>query len=199
MSSAILTGRWIGEYLQQGKAFPITADLLQTEDRLSGFMYDGNPNRNYSVSEAVAEAGLPSETADEIEAKLREMVPDAPAGSVRYVSQLPPNSIVRGRRTGQTVYFLKSYQGIAVGGYQVGDQLIGTRNADHEVHYEGQLSPDGRVLEGRWWIDADLKQGTPLTEGLFHLQRAEDRESAAAELPPEAKNKKRPWWKFWSS
>lgn len=198
MSSTILTGRWIGHYLQQGKAFPIAADLLQTEDRLSGFMYDGHPNRSYSVSEAIAEAGLPSETADQIEAQIREQVPDAPAGPVRYVLQLPPNSILRGRRMAQTVYFLKSYQGIAFGGYQVGDHLIGIRNADHEVHYEGQLSPDGLVLEGRWRIDANPKNGTPLTEGLFSLRRSEERESGCAELTPEAKNKKRPWWKFWA-
>src|SRR5262245_44151850 len=105
MSDTILTGRWTGHYVQQGKQFPIAADFLESGECLSGFMYDGHPDRDCSVSEAIAEAGLPPESGEQIEAKLREMVPDAPAGPVRYVSHLPPNSILRGRRTGQTVYF----------------------------------------------------------------------------------------------
>jgi hypothetical protein len=198
MSSLILTGRWSGHYLQRGAEFPITADILETGERLSGFMYDGQPDRAYSVSEAVAEAGLSPETEEQIEAKLREMVPDAPAGPIRCVSHLPPNSILRGQRTGQTVHFLKSYLGASFGGYQVGDRLVGIQKDGHQVHYEGELSPDGLILEGRWWIDPDPVDGTPGTEGLFHLHRTEAGESRSAKAVPRAGEKKPPWWKFWT-
>jgi hypothetical protein len=161
-------------------------------------MYDGQPDRNYSVQQATAEAGLPPGADEQIEAKLRELVPDAPAGPIRYVSHLPRNSVVRGRRTGPTVSFLKTYQGTSFGGYQVGDQLVGFQKSDHEVHYEGQLSPDGLVIEGRWWIDANPVAEIPRTEGLFRLRRAGAGAAAAAEPAAAPAGDKRPWWRFWS-
>jgi hypothetical protein len=198
MSSTPLTGRWIGHYLQQGQEYPITADFHEAAERLSGFMYDGQPDREYSVMQATAEAGLPPGADEQIEAKLREMVPDVASGPIRYVSHLPPNSILRGRRTGQTIYFLKTYQGTSFGGYRVGGNLLGIRKADHEVHYEGQLSPDGLVIEGRWWIDADPAARTPQTEGLFHLRRTEASDTSSAQPPPVSEKEKRPWWRFWA-
>jgi hypothetical protein len=198
MSSSSLTGRWIGHYLQLGKEYPIAADLLETEGRLSGFMYDGQPDRDYSISQVAAEAGLPPGEDEVIEAKLRAIDPAAPPGTIRYVSRLPPNSVVRGRRTGQGVYFLKTYQGTSFGGYQVGNQLFGVRKADHEVHYEGQLSPDGLGIEGRWWINADPVHATPRTEGLFRLRRSEVVQPHSTQPPPGAQEGKRPWWKLWS-
>jgi hypothetical protein len=74
------------------------------------------------------------------------------------------------------VSFVKTYQGTSFGGYNVGGQLVGTYLDGHAVHYEGDLSADGRVLDGRWWIDADPRHGTPRTEGLFQLERVEDSE-----------------------
>jgi hypothetical protein len=194
MSSTKLTGRWIGHYHQSSEEYPITADFLEAEEHLSGFMYDGKPDRDYSVFQIASEAGLPPGADEQIEAQLRQRVPDAPAAPIRYVTRLPPNSILRGRRTGETISFLKAYQGTAVSGYQVGNQLVGIRKAGHEVHYEGRLSPDGLVIEGRWWIDADPDHATPMCEGLFHLRRSD-----AAEPPDGQEEKtKRPWWRFWS-
>jgi hypothetical protein len=197
MSATILTGRWIGHYLQQGKEYPITADFLEVQERLSGFMYDGQPERECSVWQATTDAGLPPGADEQIEAKLREMIPDAPAGPIRYVTHLPPNSTLHGRRTGRNVYFLKTYQGTSFGGYRVGDHFLGYRKADHAVHYEGQLSPDGQAMEGRWWIEADPANEITRTEGLFQLRRTETSEAPSAP-PPEAEREKRSWWKFWS-
>jgi hypothetical protein len=198
MSSTNLTGRWTGYYVQRGEEYPITADFLEAGGRLSGFMYDGRPDRDYSVLQAAAEAGLPPGADEEIEAKLRDMVPNAPAGPIRYVSHLPPNSTLQGRRTGQTVYFLKTYQGTSFGGYRVGSHLVGTQKAGHDVHYEGQLGADVLVIEGRWWIDADPVNETPGAEGLFHLRRCEASETTAAQPDPVPEVKaKRPWWRFW--
>jgi hypothetical protein len=198
MSSATLTGRWTGHYLQGGEEHPISADFLEAEERLSGFMYDGQPDRECSVFSAAAQAGLPPGADEQIEAKLREMVPDAAPGPIRYVTHLPANSILQGRRTGQTVTFLKTYQGTAFSGYQVGNQLIGSRTADHAVHYEGQLSPDGRVIEGRWWIDASPEEGGHRTEGRFLLRRSGAGEASFARPASELGREKRPWWRFWS-
>jgi hypothetical protein len=196
MSPLTLTGRWTGHYLQGGKECPITADLLEAGERLSGFMYDGEPDRASPLAEALAEAGLSTEEG-QLEARLRGMVPGAPAGPIRWVSHLPPNSVLQGRRTARAVYLLKSYQGITFSGYQVGDHLLGTQKANHQVHYEGELSPDGLTLEGRWRIDPDPAQGTPGAEGLFHLRRVEAGEGLPAKAAPGAGGKKRPWWRFW--
>jgi hypothetical protein len=180
MSSTSLTGRWIGYYLQRGREYPISADFLEAGERLSGFMYDGQPDREYSVSEIVSEVGLPPGTDEEIESKLREFVGNVPAEPIRYVTHLPPNSTVQGRRTGQAVCFLKTYQGTSYGGYRVGDRLVGTQNADHRVHYEGQISPDGLVIEGRWRIEANAAAGTPETGDHFHLRLSDSREIPSA-------------------
>jgi hypothetical protein len=173
MSVLNLSGRWAGHYFQGGKEYPITADILDEGGRLSGFMYDGQPDRDYSLFQAAAEAGLPPGADEQIEARLREMVPDTSGAPIRYVSHLPTNSTLRGRRTGQAVAFVKSYQGTSFSGYQVGDRLVGARVEGHEVHYEGQHSPDGMALEGRWRIDPNPASGSPGAEGLFRLRRAE--------------------------
>jgi len=167
-----LTGRWVGHYVQNDQEHPITADFVELADRLSGSMYDGQPDREYSVFDTAFHAGLPPGTDEQIEAKLRQMVPAVPGAPIRYVSHLPSNSDLEGRRTGQAVFFLKTYQGTSFGGYKVGDQLLGIQKDGHVVHYEGQLSPDGLVIEGRWWIDADPAYATRRTEGTFLLRRS---------------------------
>jgi transcription antitermination factor NusA-like protein len=178
MSSSLeLTGLWVGHYLLGGKKYPITADLVQAGQRLSGSMHDGQPDRECSTFEAACEGGLPPGADEQIEAKLREMVPDAPPGPVRYVSHLPAAAVLEGVRRGQTVSFLKTYQGTSFGGFKVGDKLVGFQKKNHAVHYEGQLNSNGLVIEGRWWIDADPAYATPRTEGLFTLRRVEDRET----------------------
>jgi hypothetical protein len=198
MSSITLAGRWIGYYVHRDEEWPITADLIEVEERLSGFMYDGKPDHEYSIFQATSEAGLPPGTDEQFEARLREMVPDAPPGSIKYIIRLPTNSILQGRKSGQTITFLKTYQGNTVSGFQVGNQLIGTRKSGHAVHYEGRLSMDGQTMEGRWWIDANPKSGTRMTEGLFLLRRSTSDESPAAPQAQLSEKEKRPWWKFWS-
>ena len=175
--AAELTGRWVGHYRQRDREYPIAAELVQVGQRLSGSMRDGQPDRECSTFEAAFEAGLPPGADEQIEARLREIVPEAPAGPIRYVSNLPTTATLEGVRRGQRVSFLKTYQGTSFGGYKVGDKLVGVRMDGHSVHYEGQLSPDGLVIEGRWWIDADPGYGTRRTEGLFMLRRSENNET----------------------
>jgi hypothetical protein len=172
-STSDLTGRWTGHYLQQGREYPITAHFTQDGEHLSGTMHDGHPDRESAFFEATAEAGLPPGADEQIEAQLRELVPDAPAGPIRYVSHLPTESVLEGRCDGRTVSFLKTYEGTSFGGYKVGERLVGTHKEGHAVHYEGRLSPDGLLIEGWWWIDPEAEHGTRRTEGYFTLRREE--------------------------
>jgi hypothetical protein len=169
-SSTNLTGRWRGHYLQHGQERPITADLLHRGDRLSGTMCDGHPDSEYSLFELAQHAGLPPGADEQIELQLRQTLPDAPAGPIRYVSHLPSGSVLEGQCKGPVVAFLKTYQGTSFSGYKAGDRLVGTERKGHSVHYEGRLSPDGLAIEGRWWIDADPRAGTLRAEGLFSLR-----------------------------
>jgi hypothetical protein len=83
-------------------------------------------------------------------------------------------STLEGQCRGQTVSFLKTYQGTSFRGFKVGDQLVGMHKEDHRVHYEGQLGSDGQLIEGRWWIDVEPPYTTHRTEGLFVLRRGEE-------------------------
>jgi hypothetical protein len=124
--------------------------------------------------EAACEAGLPPGTDEQIEEKLRQMVPGAKGGPIRYFSHLPNVAALEGLCRGQTVSFLKTYQGTSFGGFKVGDKLVGMQRKNHQVHYEGKLSSDGQRIEGRWWIDAEPPYVTHRTEGLFALRRGEE-------------------------
>jgi hypothetical protein len=160
-------------------------------------MRDGHPDNEYSLFEVAFEAGLPPGADEQIDANVREMVPGAPAGPIRYVSHLPTDSVLKGRRMGKTVYFLKTYQGTSFGGFKVGDQVLGRENAGHAVHYEGQLSSDGHVIEGQWWIDPDPAYGARRTEGLFALRRSEADRTSSEEPAPTSEGEDRRWWRFW--
>jgi hypothetical protein len=198
MSTSInLTGRWIGQYFQRDRPYAIAADLVQAGDRLTGTMRDAVTDREHSVFEAAAEAGLPPGADEHIVAGLRRMMPDAPAAPIRCVSHLPPESTLEGQITGRRVYFLKSYQGTHFSGYRVGDKLVVHENSSHAVHYGGQLTPDGMEIEGTWWIDPPrgLARGTQRTEGRFCLRRQDD--PPAPEPTARTAEQDAPrWWPF---
>jgi hypothetical protein len=191
-----LTGQWVGEYVQHDRPYPITADLVQDGERLTGSMCDGHPDRDTSVYEMASQAGLPPGEDEQIVARLRELVPDAAGGPVRYVSHLPAESLLDGRVDGPTVSFRKTYQGLSFGGFRVGDKFVGHERASHAVQYQGQLSPDRAEIHGRWWIDADPDHGTGRSDGFFTLRRQAGAGPAAAEDTAEAQGE-RSWWQFW--
>ena len=154
-----VTGRWTGNYFQPGRPRPIVADLVQSGERLSGSMKDGDTDSELSVTELAVEQGLPPGGDEQIVDRLRRMFPDAPATPIRYVTHLPPDSDLDGWIKGVDVYFLKAYEGSSYGGYQVGDKLVGFQNAAHVVHYGGRVSPDGQEIEGKWWIQDTPRNG----------------------------------------
>jgi len=146
-------------------------DLVQAGDRLTGSMRDEDTCSEVSVFQVAAEAGLAPGADEQIVAALRDLVPDAPSGPVRYVTHLPADSVLDGRVEGRTVSFLKTYQGTHLGGYRVGETFVGSQVTNHAVHYRGEVSPDGTTIEGTWWIDPDPKGGTRRAEGGFTLRR----------------------------
>jgi hypothetical protein len=173
-SIANVTGHWVGSYMQGGSERPISADLVQDGATLSGSMRDGQPDRECSLFEGAVEAGLPPGADELIDANLRKMVPDAGTEPIRWVSQLPEESVLEGLRDRDVVSFTKTYKGTSFSGYKVGDKFVGMEAAGHAVQYEGQLSPDGKEIEGRWWIDADPEMGTRRAHGHFILRREAD-------------------------
>jgi hypothetical protein len=173
-----LTGCWVGHYFQHNQARPIAADLVHEGRRLSGRMRDGHTKSESSVFEAASEAGLPPGEDEQIVARLRSLVPGAAGGPVRYLMHLPTDSVLEGRVEAGTVYFLKTYQGSHRIGFKVGDRLVGREIANHAVHYQGRLSPDGLEIEGLWWM---AEPGGRRTEGRFRLRRQAPAETATAE------------------
>jgi hypothetical protein len=161
-----LTDDWVGEYRQHNRPHPIWATFVQEGDVLVGSMRDGDPDNELLLGEVATGSGED----ERIVSRLREMFPDDPAESIRYVSKLPPTSDLAGTVNGRSVYFDKSYQGPCFGGLKVGDKVVGGIYDDHVVHYSGRLSPDGEDIEGRWWIVSELEPGQKL-EGPFLLRR----------------------------
>lgn len=170
-ASANLTGRWIGSYMQGGQERPITAELHQDGVKFTGSMRDGQPDRECSLFEGAMEAGLPPGADELIDEKLRSMIPEAGRDPIRCVSHLPEESVLEGSSQGDVVTFTKTYLGTSFSGYKVGQKFVGTEAEGHTVHYEGQLSPDQSIIEGRWWIDANPEAGTGRAKGLFLLRR----------------------------
>jgi hypothetical protein len=134
-------------------------------------MRDGQPDRECSLFEGAVEAGLPPGADEQIDEKLRSIVPDAGREPIRFISHLPEDSVLKGSREGMVVAFTKTYMGTSFSGYRVGDKFVGAEAQGHDVSYQGRLSPDGTLIEGRWWIDADPDAGTRRTSGLFTLRR----------------------------
>jgi len=157
--------------MQGGQERPISADLHHDGANLSGSMRDGEPDRECSLFEGAMQAGLPPGADEQIDANLRKLLPDAGTEPIRCISHLPEESVVEGACEGDVVSFTKTYMGNSFAGYKVGDKFVGTEAEGHAVHYEGQLSPDRSVIEGRWSIDADPDAGTRRANGLFFLRR----------------------------
>jgi hypothetical protein len=180
MANRDLTGVWDGHYWQHDKPSAIVAEFSQSADTVAGRMRDLRTDGEYSVFEVAAQAGLQPGADEQIVEALRRMVPDAATGPIRYVTHLPEESTLEGRVNGDRVYFLKRYRGYSFSGYKVGDRLVGSENAAHVVHYEGQVAFDGETIEGTWSIEADPRLGTGRTTGRFRLRRQAAAGSTAA-------------------
>jgi CUE domain len=166
-----LSGRWVGNYYQHNRPHPLSLELIQDGERLTGSMRDGETDQEFSVFEVAVDAGLPPGADEQIVAQLKEMFPEVPASSIRYVTHLSEESSIEGWVRGDMVYFLKTYEGAHVGGYKVGERIVGHFKEHHSVHYRGKLSPDGDTFEGKWWIESATGPGVARNEGSFEFSR----------------------------
>jgi len=168
-----LSGHWTGYYTQHDHRRPISADLSQDGDRLSGLMNDACTAFESSISELVMEEGLPPGTDEQLVEHLRSAFPDAPPGPVRAEVRLPSTSVLEGEVNGRSVQFLKTYQGQHFKGFRIGDTRLGQLGTEQEVIYRGRVSADGSEIEGRWQIPGDPSLALPMsrTQGGFVLRR----------------------------
>ncbi len=169
-----LTGRWVGHYVQRDQTRGISARFYQSGEELSGWMRDAQTVFEQSVFEMAVDGGLPPGEDERILAQLRQQFPEEGAAPVRAVNSLPEASVLSGHVRGAAVYFLKTYQGEAFSGCQVGRRRVGVSVSNHHVHYAGKLSDDGNALEGTWWIDAQAEHGGRRAEGIFLLRREDE-------------------------
>jgi hypothetical protein len=49
--------------------------------------------------------------------------------------------------------------------------MVGDRIPRHVVHYRGQVSDDGNVIEGKWSIVQQTDKGKRTVDGAFELRR----------------------------
>ena len=83
-----LTGTWVGEYRQHDRPHPITAELRQSGEGLTGTMRDGEPDKDMPISEVTS-----GSEDEQIVAKLLAIFPDAPMPAPNVV----PRNVRRSR------------------------------------------------------------------------------------------------------
>jgi hypothetical protein len=167
-----LTGEWHGYYMQRGKQQRVVATLTQDGDRISGRMVDIDNITVQSLYEAVADAGLPPGADEQIAKQLRQLLPGASAGPITIRTILPEGSVLEGTVTGEFVRFTKSYEGVSLHFYQIGDKGAGRAKPGHSVEYSGRLSADRKTIAGRWVI-YDAHESRGFIDGGFELRRVE--------------------------
>jgi len=165
-----LTGEWRGHYLQHGSQHRIIATIVQDGNRISGRMTDVDNVTEQSLYDAVAEAGLPPGTDEQIAEQIGRLIPDAAKRPITTRSILPEASTLEGTVCDQFVRFKKTYQGKCFYSYEIGDKAIDRATDGHSVEYSGRLSPDGKTISGRWTVyHPDATRG--FIDGGFELQR----------------------------
>ena len=120
-------------------------------------------------------AWMITSTDEQIISRLREQFPDEGGAPISASMTLPPESVLEGTVEGRTVSFVKTYQGDAFSGFQIGSRRVGLSFSGHGVHYRGELSADGQTIEGQWWLEPDPDKGvTRRAEGTFLLRKGRD-------------------------
>jgi hypothetical protein len=171
-----VTGRWVGFYRHRWEemgTFPITADVRQVGEALSGEMYDQVPGRSQSLDnilEIVRDDLSPSRRR-RVEATIRRFG----AGAVVVSSTLPETSDLVGTVRGDQVTFTKTYRGPCQSQVTVGERVLRTLWRDrHRVHYFGRLDREKGCVAGEWIIRRRGLLGRflpPEGRGTFELYR----------------------------
>ncbi len=166
-----LQGRWSGYYVQHGNRRGIEVEFEQDGIQLEGRMRDLEPESDMSIAEMALDFALAPGEDERILQQLRAMFPDSSGKAVRFVSHLPEHSSLLGSVEGNQIRFLKTYHGQHSGGFRIGERWVGQTIDTHSVRYEGRLDPDGRTIEGRWWIAPDPRFPATRADGTFLLER----------------------------
>jgi hypothetical protein len=174
LESVEITGRWVGFYRyasEQMGAFPITAEIRQEGDRITGEMYD-QITRQSNFLEVILkhrrEEFSPS-TCLQIEYLIRQFGDE----DIVVNSQLPDTSDLDGKVTGDRVDFTKSYRGSEEQSWTVGGEVIGaSERPRHTVRYSGHIDREKGCIVGGWAIRRQGFLGRflpPLGRGTFDL------------------------------
>ena len=145
-----LTGRWVGFYRYRRHelgTFPITAEVRQEGDRITGEMYDQITDRE-ELLDTLVEADrddLSPGRRLRLEASIRRFG----EGAVVVNSRLPESSDIEGKVADGVVEFTKSYRGALEVEWSVGGRQIGSgRRRGHKVRYSGRLDREAWCIAG---------------------------------------------------
>ena len=170
-----VTGRWVGFYRhrwEQLGTFPIIADLVQTDDMITGEMYDQITNRSDYLDDFVEAIG--KDIASETRRRLQQVISQFGTETVCN-SRLPDTSDIQGKITESLVQFTKTYRGALEVTLTVGEKQVGSfRRHGHNVQYSGHLDRDRMCITGRWTIRRWGLLGrflSPQALGSFELYR----------------------------
>lgn len=170
-----VTGRWVGFYryrLHELGTFPITAEIRQVGERITGEMYDQITDRS-ELLDTLVEANrddLPPGKRLQLEASIRRFG----EGAVLVNSHLPETSDIEGKVADGLVEFTKAYRGAVEVEWSVGGRRVGSgARKGHRVHYAGRLDGEG-CFAGEWTIRRRGLLGRflpPEARGGFELYR----------------------------
>jgi hypothetical protein len=171
-----MTGRWVGFYrhrFEQLGAFPITAELQQDGNRITGEMYDQITDRSEFL-ETMVEI-VREEISPVRRIQLEKVIQRFGSGTVEVESRLPETSDIDGKVDGHLVTFTKAYRGsMEIHWKAHGKPLGSVTRENHKVHYAGQLDLEKGCIVGEWiirrrgWLGRFLP---PEARGGFELYR----------------------------
>ena len=167
MQTDEISGKWIGHYRHGDEQCEIEAIIQQDCAALTGTMVDARTTSRKSVFEMAQAAGLPPGSDEKMEKQIRQLMPDAGNEPIQIETILPSNSVLKGRRNGAFVCFIKEYETHQSFRYHIGEQFVEIPIDQHSVEYNGKLSSDGSQISGNWHITQEVS-----TTGTFLLNRA---------------------------
>jgi hypothetical protein len=171
-----LTGRWVGFYRYRSAElgmFPITAQIRQEGNRISGEMYDQITERSESLLHQLDLMG--DDISPGRRARLQRIMEQLGTGEIVVNSRLPDTSDLDGTLAGGLLRFTKSYRGSHTYNWSVGGRIVGAgERPQHKVYYSGRYDEEGRSIAGEWRIRKRGLLGRflpPSARGAFELYK----------------------------
>jgi hypothetical protein len=171
-----LTGRWVGFYRYRSVelgTFPITAQIRQEGNRITGEMYDQITERSESLERQLEMMG--DDISPGLKARLQQQIAQLGTGEIVVNSRLPDTSDIEGTVAGGLLRFTKSYRGSHTYYWSVGGRIVGAgERPHHKVYYSGRYDGEGRSIAGEWRIRMRGLLGRflpPSARGAFELYK----------------------------